>query len=102
MVKPFFPYRQLSLYSQRPDAEIRSYWEFIYVPRNYLQISTISELLLIFPELAEIINNASNCNDSLVPFILAQLALQKNDDRWQLFALRALFEMMGEESLARE
>jgi len=87
---------------RRPEAEIRSYWEFLQVLRNYLRISSVYELQLIFPEAAEIIGPDGSCEEELIPFVLAQLALRKNDERWSFFALQVLFELMGDEKKAEK
>lgn len=86
----------------RSETEIRTYWEFMYVLRNYLKVTTLEELRMVFPESEEITGRAACLSDDLVPFVLAQLALQKDDDRWRLFGLQVLFEIMGSENMAEK
>lgn len=83
---------EISASGNRSDARIRLATEHALVLRNYLRIRDLETLYRIFPEAKRY---GDSSDDSLVPFLLAKLALEKGDIPHRNFAMGALFELLG-------
>lgn len=81
-----------NLSSDRPDARAANSFEYAKTLRNYWNISSLSELVGIFPE----INVSDHADDSLVLFYLAQYAAKLPSIHHQLFALETMSKWGGQ------
>jgi len=83
----------------RPETNKRVRWVSIQILKNYLKIRTTSDFLKIFPEATKY---KHKIDDSLIPFFLAQLAIEANKEKLNFFAIDTLFKLMGDTAIARK
>ncbi len=76
----------------RPDTLSRLPWEHRMVLNNFLQINSVSEFNLIFPE----IKIKDTTDHRLIPYYLAQAALTVKQPMHNHFAIQTLFNLMAE------
>jgi hypothetical protein len=86
----------------RPEAHIRTSYEFIKVLRHYLTIEGEGELLRIFPEAEKYIDPYFPLESAVIPFVIAQLALETQSGIHHVFAMDTLFQLLGDPGLARK
>jgi glycosyltransferase involved in cell wall biosynthesis len=88
---------------RRPEVEKRLFPELIEVFRKYLAIETTVELYMIFPEAVKYGKFEDN---SLIPFIVARLALDSNyfhpvlQPALQYFGIEVLFDLLSSKDRA--
>lgn len=80
-----------------PEALIRERWESAHILRHYLQIPDEDELVRIFPEASDYAEAGAPLNADDIVFVVARLALDHGGQRWEHFALDALFELLDDE-----
>jgi glycosyltransferase involved in cell wall biosynthesis len=93
--------RSANMSSRRPDSIRRGYWEHRRIYDNYLSIRSPELLRCVFPEAARY---GDDLEEELIPFVLAQLALQTRHRKkiHQAFALDTLFRLLGEPGRAEK
>lgn len=84
-----------------PEKMIRLQWERRHILENYLNIRDKETLLQIFPEAAEF---GDHYSDTLIPFIIANLALKLRSDYTfaRAFALDTLGKLLKNPEVADE
>jgi glycosyltransferase involved in cell wall biosynthesis len=85
----------------RPEAQERTRWEYTHILGNYLKIKDPKMLLKIFPEAVQYRDKYGAIDAALIPFIVASIAERSGSPIHHAFALNALYDMMGNEKLAR-
>jgi glycosyltransferase involved in cell wall biosynthesis len=88
--------------AQTPETRIRSMYEYIKVLRHYLTIDREDELVKIFPEAEKYVDPLFPLEADVIPFVIANLALDTNKPIHQVFAMDTLFQLLGDPSLARK
>jgi sugar O-acyltransferase (sialic acid O-acetyltransferase NeuD family) len=86
----------------KPETSIRSLYERIKVLRHYLMIDREEELLKIFPEAEKYLDPHFILSSDMIPFVIAQLALETNSKAHHVFAMDTLYQLLGDPSLARK
>ncbi len=86
----------------RPETHIRAFFEQIKVLRHYLTIDREDELLKIFPEAEKYLDPYFPLESVMIPFVIAKLALETNRTVNHVFAMDALFQLLGDSNLARK
>jgi len=86
----------------RPEAKIRSFYEHIKVLRHYLTIDREDELLKIFPEAEKYLDPYFPLESDMIPFVIANLALETNGTVNHVFAMDTLFQLLGDPKLTRK
>jgi glycosyltransferase involved in cell wall biosynthesis len=74
----------------KPQTKIRSKFEKMHIFHHYLKIKDIKFLLKIFPDAEKF----GKLEPDMVPYFLARLAYETEQDILQLWALNILFEFM--------
>lgn len=83
--------------ARKPGNLHRAEWEYMQILRHYLSIKGSEELIAIFPLLSA---RYPDIEDDLIPFYIAQLALEADTPHHRAFALDALFRCMGDAEIA--
>jgi hypothetical protein len=86
----------------RPENRIRNSYEYFKVLRHYLTIEREDELLKIFPETEKYLDPYFPLGSPVIPFVIAQLALETHSGIQHLFAMDTLFQLLGDPDLARK
>ena len=96
--------REANASGNRPEVIIRVAYEIAHILNNYLRIPTTDEFFRIFPEAHS--RFGSDPDDELIPFYLAMLALDIRIPQvtpgYTTFAMQTLFDLFGDERLARK
>lgn len=77
--------------SDRLENRIRSDWEYKYIIKHFFNISSVDELLKIFPELK---NQFNDFSEALIPFYLARLCLEAKSEHLVFSAVEALYNFL--------
>jgi sugar O-acyltransferase (sialic acid O-acetyltransferase NeuD family) len=83
-----------------PEALVRDLWEFSHLLRHFLRIPDEDELLRIFPEASAHVAPGAPLDGDDIGYVVARLALEHGGQRWEHFALSALWELLDSESRA--
>jgi sugar O-acyltransferase (sialic acid O-acetyltransferase NeuD family) len=87
---------------QRRETRIRVIYEYTKVLRHYLAIDREEELLKIFPEAEKYCDPHCALEGDVIPFVIAQLALETDRTIHRAFAMDTLFQLLGDPHLARK
>jgi sugar O-acyltransferase (sialic acid O-acetyltransferase NeuD family) len=83
-----------------PEARVRDFWEYSRLLRHYLRIPNEEELIRIFPQAAGYIEPDAPLDADGIAYVVARLALDHGGQRWEYFALDALFELLDGDARA--
>jgi len=81
----------MNVSSGRLENQIRSDWEYKHSIQRFFNISSLDELLKIFPELK---NHYNDFTDALIPFYLAMLCLEAKSEHLVFPAVEALYNLL--------
>jgi glycosyltransferase involved in cell wall biosynthesis len=82
----------------RPEVGKRAHYELLHVLEDFLSISSLDDLLRVFPEVRKKFPTPS---DSLVPFYVADLARSVPSEPYRLFALDTIRRLLRDPETAR-
>lgn len=104
--EPLVKYRvcanEANLSGKRPETMTRTRFEFIKILNNYLGISTKDELMKIFPEASDIIDEKYLSDQDLIKYAIAQIALKAGKDEHRVFAVNTLYDLLGQRKIAEK
>jgi lipopolysaccharide heptosyltransferase II len=88
---------EANLSGNREETRIRDVWEHEQVLKHFLHIKSVDELCKIFPQMEE---KRETIEGDLIPFFIAQLAMEVDSIVHRKFAQGVLFDLLGDRKTA--
>jgi glycosyltransferase involved in cell wall biosynthesis len=86
----------------RPESHRRIRFEFIKILNNYLNIHAKDELMKIFPEVSNVIDEKHLSDPDLIKYAIARLALNAGQIFHRAFATDTLYGLLGQHKIAEK